>query len=462
MAAAAPKFDAWLEGPMLHHLSSRIGDTPELARFRTEAHRAFLELPIEPDPLYRKYGYFAGVDLKDINPLAEGPRVPAPSPDPTAIELQHDAAGSHVTLPAELVKAGVRVETLSEIVQHDAQVRDFLGWTETPTDRLTALALALINRGVRLTIPDDCPLPVRVRDLVLLSQPHEALAIRRQFLVGKRARLLATEQVFSTTGVDHQRCYASSNEVKVGPDATAIALALHAPDPKVVSVYQRSASVADRARLRWIWCGFGGFRTRSRNATELGGNGGDVDDLQTFYGDEEQSYDSYVRMTHRGTDTHARSITRGVFQGQSRGMSRGLVRIEKEARRTLSYISEHAMLLSKGARSDTVPVLEILCRDVKATHSSSVAPVDPEKVFYLESRGIAREDAIRMLAEGFLSYVLERSPIDGLSELLHPIMNARWDRQPVLWSSASPPALGPLSLSTEAGADEWRFDAKLA
>ncbi|MCI4351478.1 MAG: SufD family Fe-S cluster assembly protein [Thermoplasmata archaeon] len=461
MAAAAPKFDAWLEEPVLRKLSSELGDTPELARFRTEAHRAFLELPIEPDPLYRKYGYFAGVDLAEVNPLAHGPAVAASVLDPLQIEVLHDAAGSHLTLPPDLERAGVRVETLPDILGRDARVREFLGWSETPTDRLTALALALVNRGIRVTIPDECPLPVRLRDIVVLSQPHEALAVRRQFLVGRKARLLASEQVFSTTAPDHQRCYASSTEVKVGPEATAIALTLHAPDPKVVSVYQRQATVGDRARLRWVWSGFGGFRTRSRNATELGGNGGDVDDMQTFYGDAEQSYDSYVKLTHRGTDTHARSMTRGIFQGQSRGMSRGLVRIEKEARRTLSYISEHAMLLSRGARSDTVPILEILCRDVKATHSSSVAPVDPERIFYLESRGIPREDAIRMLAEGFLAYVLERTPIDGLAELLHPIMNDRWEKRPVLWSTPTSPALGPLNLSTEAGAEEWRFDAKL-
>ena len=73
-------------------------------------------------------------------------------------------------------------------------------------------------------------------------------------------------------------------------------------------------------------------------------------------------------------------------------MSRGLVRIEKDARRTLELpLSEHAMLLTRGARSDTIPILEILCRDVKATHSTSVAPVDPEKVFYLESRGVPED-----------------------------------------------------------------------
>jgi Fe-S cluster assembly protein SufB/Fe-S cluster assembly protein SufD len=461
MAVSAPKFDTWVEASALHALSSKIGDTPEVARFREEAHEAFLALPIEPDPLYRKYGYFAGVDLQGLDPMADGPPVPVPPADPMEIQFVHDAAGTRVAVPPALERAGVRVETLGDVLRSNDQIPEFLGGEQRPTDRLTALAFALVNRGVRLTVPDDCPVPVKVNDLVLLSRPREALAVRRQYRLGRRARLLASEQVFSTGSVDHQRCYASSTDVRAADDSSAIAFALHAPDPNTVSVYHRSATVGGHGRLRWIWSGFGGFRTRSRNFTDMTGNGSDVDDLQTFYGDAEQSYDSYVKLTHIGTDTHARSITRGVFQGNSRGMSRGLVRIEKEARRTLSYISEHAMLLSRGARSDTVPILEILCRDVKATHSSSVAPVDPEKIFYLESRGIPREDAIRMLAEGFLSYVLERSPIEGLRESLLPIMDARWDQRPVLWSMPHPPAVGSLAISSEAGAEEWRFDSKL-
>ncbi|EQD30836.1 SUF system FeS cluster assembly, SufBD, partial [mine drainage metagenome] len=53
-----------------------------------------------------------------------------------------------------------------------------------------------------------------------------------------------------------------------------------------------------------------------------------------------------------------------------------------------------------GARSDTIPILEILCRDVKATHSTSVAPVDPDRVFYLESRGHPTSSAVRMIGRG--------------------------------------------------------------
>jgi len=142
-------------------------------------------------------------------------------------------------------------------------------------------------------------------------------------------------------------------------------------------------------------------------------------------------------------------------------MSRGLVRIEQPARRTLSFISEHAMLLSRGARSDTLPILEILCRDVKATHSTSVHPVDPEKIFYLESRGIPNADAVRMVGEGFLAYVHERAPVAGLREILYPSLEARWNGGVLAWSAEHPPTLPALEVSGTDAAPEWRFDAKL-
>jgi Fe-S cluster assembly scaffold protein SufB len=150
-----------------------------------------------------------------------------------------------------------------------------------------------------------------------------------------------------------------------------------------------------------------------------------------------------------------------VFTDSARGMSRGLVRIEPQARKTIAVISEHAMLLSKGARSDTIPILEILCRDVKATHSTSVAPVDPEKVFYLESRGMTRSDAIRMIGEGFLSYVYDRAPVAGLRELLYPSLSARWDGHEVPWVDGAYPLLPSIAVTGTEAAPEWRFDTKM-
>jgi hypothetical protein len=463
-AAQSPRFDSWFSENQVAELSRELADSPRIARFREESFRAFRELPLEPNPLYRKHAYFAGVDLAGVDPRTRGPRVSVPAPSESTLRVVHDAAGSHVDVPSGLRDAGVRAETLPELwAQGERGADGFSPRPDGEPDKLIALGAALTNRAVRITVPDGCPLPVRVQDVTVLSRPHEALSVRRVLRAGTDTRLLASEEVYSTSEdkAVGQRLYSSSVEADLGDGAHANYLSLHAPDPQTVGVYSRRGTIARHAKLSWIWTGFGGFRTRTKNVSELPGQGAELEDFQTFYGDGNQAYDSAVTIRHVGTDTRGQSLTRGVFRDQARGISRGLVRIEREARKTVSLISEHAMLLSRGARSDTIPVLEILCRDVKATHSSSVAPVDPEKIFYLQSRGIPSGDAVRMIGEGFLSYVLERAPVSGLREILYPILDARWERRGLTWKDGAFPGLPPLAVSTQAAPEEWRFDAKL-
>jgi Fe-S cluster assembly scaffold protein SufB len=463
MAASAPRFQDWLSSEEVDGLSRDLNDPPAYAAFRSDAFREFLALPLEPNPLFRKYGYFAGVDLRGVAPTAAGPRVPLPRPPGDALQVVHDASGTQAIVPESLRDLGVEIRTLPEIWRSDDEtIRDYLGTSEKPLDRLSALGSALLNRGYGLSIPDGCRTPIRVQDLTILSQPHEALSVRRKVRAGVGAQLLLTEEIFSMPGgIDHQRLYASSTDLTMHADAKAVCLTTHVPDLKTVAVYRRNADVGAAGRLAWIFNGFGGFRSKIRNRTTFAGPGSQVDDLQSFYGASDQAYDSSVNLVHVATDTHGQSITRGVFTDDARGMSRGLVRIEHSARKTISYISEHAMLLSKGARSDTLPILEILCRDVKATHSTSVAPVDPEKIFYLESRGIDESDAIRAIGEGFLAHVLDRAPIEALRDLLYPILESRWDRRDIRWNSGDFPSLPELTVTGTPSSPDWRFDAKL-
>jgi Fe-S cluster assembly scaffold protein SufB len=463
MATAVPRFEEWLSFQQVGRLSSEFADPEGFARQRVGAYERFRHLEIEPNPLYRGYGYFTNVDLAGIDPTTTGSPVRLPPSIEGSVRIIHDVSGTRVEIPEELRKGGVRVLSLSEVWGSGATgVETFLRGTEEPTDRLSALATALLNRGYRLEIPDHFPLPVRVQELCLLSTRKEALSVRRSVRVGEGAQLLATEEVYSTESpVGGQRLYASSTDLDLADYAKTVFLTVHAPDLEAVSVYRRSATTGTESRLGWMWNGLGGYRVKMRNHTRLTGRGSVVEDFQTFYGAKDQSYDSSFDLTHIATDTHGTSITRGVFTDQARGMSRGLVRIEPDARKTVALISEHAMLLSRGARSDTIPILEILCRDVKATHSTSVAPVDPEKVFYLESRGISTSDAIRMIGEGFLANVYDRAPVAGLREILYPSLQARWDGVDILWKDGQYPALPRLDVTGTDAAPDWRFDSKL-
>jgi Fe-S cluster assembly scaffold protein SufB len=461
MATAVARPADWVSPDHVRELSRSLGESGESRERRVDAFERFLQLPIEPNPLYRGYGYFTNVDLSGLDAITTGPAVPLPAAPRGTVRCVHDVAGTHATVPPELKEAGVKLTPLTD-VPGGPGTHDNLVPVGEPTDRLSALSTALLNRGYTLEVPDGLKLPVHVQDLTVLSRPHEALSVRRAIRAGSEAQLMVTEEVYSgPEPAGGQRFYASSTELDLRDGAKAVYLTMHAPDLQAVSVYQRTATTGPRSRLAWLWAGLGGFRSKARNDTRLVGQGSMVEDLQLFYGSGDQSYDSSIHLTHLGTDTHGQSITRGVFTDRARGMSRGLVRIEKDANKTLSFISEHAMLLARGARSDTIPILEILCRDVKATHSTSVHPVDPEQVFYLESRGIAEADAVRMIGEGFLSYVLDRAPIASLRDLLFPSLEARWNGKELPWTADGARALPELQVTGAEGSPEWRFDTKL-
>ncbi|MEM0129717.1 MAG: SufD family Fe-S cluster assembly protein, partial [Thermoplasmata archaeon] len=343
---------AWIDEQQVESLGRSTGEATRISEVRREALKRFRELPIEPNPLYRHYGYFYGVDLTGIDASSPGPRVPVPERrEPGTILIVHDGAGTRATVSPDLASSGVRVETLPELLQDaEAPVDEgapLLGAREPPGDRLTALSTAIVNRGYRLTVPDRWTEPVRIRDIVLFSRPHEALSVDRALRAGAGSQILYTEEVYATGELSEeqgQRFHGSSLGVSLRDDAKLVVLGVHAPPYDTVSYYRRRAVLGPSSRLAWIWIGLGGRATKARNETLLSGTGSRVHDLQTFYGDRRQSYDSSVTITHTGTDTQGESITRGVFTDEARGMSRGLVRIEREARKTISFISEHAML----------------------------------------------------------------------------------------------------------------------
>lgn len=462
MASAAVPPSEWFSERQVQAVASQSGEPESVTQHRQKAFATYRRLPVELNPLYRQYAYFTGVDLRRADPLRSGQPVRSPGPSPMTVLLLHDASGTRAEVPEELRRAGLKVATVPTLL-NGPDAGGFLKAGSTEAEKFIALNSALFNRGVLLEVPDAFPVPVRVKDVTLLSEPDQALLVRRVLRTGDGTRLCYSEEVYSTDESQDQRLYSSAVHAATGTNSQMVYLTVHAPDARAVSFYSREASTGPASHLGWIWSGFGGMRTNYRNITDLASPGSEADDLQTIYGDGESAFNHYVEITHNRDATKGQSITRGVFKDRSRGTSRGMMRIRPNTQKVVSYLSEHGMLLSKTARCETAPDLEILSSmDVKATHSSSVAPIDPEKVFYLESRGIDEKDATRMITEGFLSHVLDRAPVAGLREVLYPVIDARWNGQPVLWrSEGALPSLPPLSIVGWGEVGDWRMDTKL-
>ncbi len=133
-----------------------------------------------------------------------------------------------------------------------------------------------------------------------------------------------------------------------------------------------------------------------------------------------QKGDFRTRVTEEASQVNVKSEVRAVFKDSSRAFISGLLKVKKQAMKSNSLYSAHCLKLSPNSRVDVEPDLEIEALDVTASHSASISPVDEEKLFYLESRGLDREKAKKELSSGFLfSSIVENDYIkEKIEEIL--------------------------------------------
>jgi Fe-S cluster assembly protein SufD len=164
------------------------------------------------------------------------------------------------------------------------------------------------------------------------------------------------------------------------------------------------------ARLRQAVIGIGGHYNRSRNDAEMLDLGAENELRTTFLGSGSQVHDFRTHQFHMAPRTRSTLLSKGAVADESRSVYTGLIEIEKGAKRTDARQTNHNLLLSPHAHADSVPNLDIRENDVVCAHASSVGPLDELQRWYLESRGVTRSDAERLMIQGFFYEMLTALP----------------------------------------------------
>jgi Fe-S cluster assembly protein SufD len=114
-----------------------------------------------------------------------------------------------------------------------------------------------------------------------------------------------------------------------------------------------------------------------------------------------------------------------ALQDRSRTVWRGMIKVDKPAQRTDAYQRNDNLMLSRDARADSIPGLEIEADDVRCTHGSTSGRVDEQQVFYAMTRGYTRREAVRMIVAGFFQQVFDRITIESVRDALGEAIGRR-------------------------------------
>jgi Fe-S cluster assembly protein SufD len=358
-------------------------------------------------------------DFPALNPLAEEWRfTPLKRLRGLATAAGADAVqgATAVALRAEhgALPAGV---TLSVVDRTDPRIGSVL----RPFDRISALAYGGAAQARLIGVAPDTvvPEPAVIR---LVGDSADGLAFAHTFVeIGQFAEAtLVLEQLGSVTLADNV-------EVAVGEGAklTLVTVADWAAD--AVQAQHVKFRVGRDARVMHVQVALGGDLVRQYTSVEYAGRGGEAELYGLYFADAGQHLEHRQLIDHGVPDCRSYVSYRGALQGDgAHTVWVGDVLIQVQATGTDTYEINRNLVLTDGARADSVPNLEIETGEVAgAGHASATGRFDDEQLFYLMSRGIPEDEARKLVVRGFFAELLGKIPVPGLRERLGDAIEAR-------------------------------------
>jgi Fe-S cluster assembly scaffold protein SufB len=153
-----------------------------------------------------------------------------------------------------------------------------------------------------------------------------------------------------------------------------------------------------------------GEETELSYSIKLAEEGASVKFIGLLLGKETQSLTLKVQVYHQAQQTTSRVIIKSALTDNAKVDIDGLVKIEPGAKGTNAWLAAHLLLLSEKAKGRAIPSLEILENDIKAGHATTVGRINDLEMFYLQSRGLEKETAKKLIVQGFLQSMIADFP----------------------------------------------------
>ncbi|MFS0884521.1 Fe-S cluster assembly protein SufD [Aeromicrobium sp. 179-A 4D2 NHS] len=298
--------------------------------------------------------------------------------------------------------------TLSEISTDEAKALGGIA----PLDRLAALAVENAGGAALLTIDGELDAPARVT----LTGSSVDQTVWGHVVV-KVAPFSKATILFDHVG---SATYATNVTYLVGDGAQLDVVNLADWEDDSVHSVQNGISVGRDATVRFFEFTLGGDVVRSSTNVDYRGTGGSVDLLGIYFADAGQHLEHRQFVDHTAPKTRSNVEYKGALQGQdAHTVWIGNVLIRKVAEGIETFEHNDNLVLTDGARADSVPNLEIETGDIAgAGHASTTGRFDDEHLFYLQSRGIDPTEAKRLVVHGFFNDIIRRIGVEDLQDRL--------------------------------------------
>jgi Fe-S cluster assembly scaffold protein SufB len=383
-------------------------------------------------PVWRRSGFWAtNLSKLDLEALAaQRPSPTAGVPDVVTRTLPNRARAGrivqsggtvvHVELEPRLRERGVILMPLEDAFREHPELVEahFSRRLQIDRHKLEAANAAFWSAGAFLHVPKG----VVVEDpfeIVYAIEEAGVAQYGRTLVVGAESSEFRVHEYDLGADFDGQALHAGAFELYLHDGARCrLAQVQDWGSGEVFDVSTRFVGVARDAYCHWLPALLGGHLVRQHLELAVSEPGGEMAFRGLFFTERQEHMDVFAVDLHETGPSEGDVHWRGAATGDSRASFEGLIQIDPGAQQTHTYLQIHAMMLSPGARIDAIPSVLVSADDVSASHGGTVGELDDASIFYMQTRGLDRPAAVRVIVEGFFEPLIGELGDEPLEELV--------------------------------------------
>lgn len=415
-----------------------FGDDPFVTSYRQNAWQAFKKLPmpaLTDEPWRRTDIHGLQSDkfhLAGVNDSTGLVKVPSNLLKPLAGkshggQIVLSASGSTRSISNDLEEQGVVFTDLATAEKkHPDLLVKVLGKVVSPDEgKFAALAGALARTGILLYIPSGVQVETPLHSLLWGQGDGSAFLSHILVYLEDGASVTYVHESASPEEKFGQILHAGNVELYIGNGAHLGFVELQSWGQNVWNFSHERAKIEQNGSVDWIFGAIGSRLTKNFSELALTGNGAEGKMSGFYFTNNQQHLDHDTQQNHLAPHTTSDLLFKGALLDESRSVWQGMIYVAPDAMKTDGYQANRNIVLSRNARADSIPGLEILADDVRCTHGATVGKIDPELVFYLISRGIPEKEAEKLVVQGFFDPIMQRIPFEGVRERFQAAINKK-------------------------------------
>lgn len=441
------KFPKGLSEEVIRNISKKKEEPSFLLEFRLKAYAIWKEMQepswanIEYPPIdFQNIIYYAAPkqkqsieSLDEVDPeiLKTLERLGVPVDEQqrlmnVAVDVVFDSVSLGTTFRKTLEEAGVVLCSISEAVKkYPELIEKYLGTIVPPSDNFyAALNSAVFSDGSFVYIPKGVRCPIELSTYFRINE-RETGQFERTLIIAEEDSYVSYLEGCTAPAFDTNQLHAAVVEL-IALDNAQIKYSTvqnwYAGDQKTGKggiynfVTKRGKCQGKHSKISWTQVEAGSAITWKYPSCILQGDYSSGEFYSVALTNGKMQADTGTKMIHIGKHTKSTIVSKGISADQSHNTYRGKVFISPKADHARNYTQCDSMLVGCECSANTFPYIEVYNQSAQLEHEASTSKMNEEQLFYLESRGLSKEDAINMVVNGFCKEVFDELPLEFAAE----------------------------------------------